>query len=658
MEFINSFMLWTALAAGIPIVLHLLNRQKPKTVVIPTVQFIVSAAKKSSGTVKINNLLLLLIRMLILIALSLFLARPFMSVQGKKEVQSEKNYIVVLDNSFYTSQTVEALTQLEHIKKAALKLIDSLPSNKKYALYAADINTKLTPNKDELRSFIENLERSKSRLDVNDKLTKISNKFKDESHEIYLINDLNKGSWNFDYELSKNIIHIPVPKRVGNVMVESVKVVGTDNQTINAPAAFEPVQFKIQISGDRNLSGLKTTLEINNKLVDDKIIIDSNSNLNFSLPHIFEEAGVYSCKISINSDDNRLEDNSYFLSLQVSPPQNITILSDDKEFPSYIKAAIAPTGWQGKNRFNVKVTSYKNLASAKQSSDIIILTDSISLEQKGWQELELFVKAGGQVLIIPNEKTDTDLLNDKLQTWMQSVVNAHKSVNSLSQPSPDIFSQSTLKFSTDLAIEEHYSIQTTNEHYSLWQYADGLTGLAKIPDGKGNIIFIGLFGSIKNSSFIHSPAFILFWQDLLKHLHDTTSDSTMSTFIQPTEIVLPSTQSLNTWTITTPLGLVDKVPQAPNSQATVYESANIPGIYKTNIPQLPEFAVNSQRHKNFSQYPKTPVHFKQKEVDKTNSQQKLNFLSPDNFLRSLIILTIILIFLEISIANRRSHANA
>ena len=77
MEFSNSILLWTSIAAIIPVIIHLLNKEKPKPVSIPTVKFILKAVQKSAGKRKINSLLLLITRILILLILSLLKSKPF-----------------------------------------------------------------------------------------------------------------------------------------------------------------------------------------------------------------------------------------------------------------------------------------------------------------------------------------------------------------------------------------------------------------------------------------------------------------------------------------------------------------------------------------------------------------------------------------------------
>src|SRR5260370_34887793 len=74
--FAYPLMLGFAVLAGLPIVLHLMQRQKPKRVVFPAFRFLRQTQRVAQRRVKLNNILLLLLRVLLLALLCLALARP------------------------------------------------------------------------------------------------------------------------------------------------------------------------------------------------------------------------------------------------------------------------------------------------------------------------------------------------------------------------------------------------------------------------------------------------------------------------------------------------------------------------------------------------------------------------------------------------------
>lgn len=79
MTFLNQFMLWGVLAASIPIIIHLLNRRRHKTIQWAAMQFLLKATRESRGKKKLRHFLILACRTLGIAALAFAAARPIVS---------------------------------------------------------------------------------------------------------------------------------------------------------------------------------------------------------------------------------------------------------------------------------------------------------------------------------------------------------------------------------------------------------------------------------------------------------------------------------------------------------------------------------------------------------------------------------------------------
>ncbi|MFM7150895.1 MAG: BatA domain-containing protein [Gemmataceae bacterium] len=76
MTFIHGYLLGGLILAGIPVLLHLLMRQKPKRLPFPAFRFLKARQQSNQRRMQIQHLLLLLLRVCLLVALCLGLARP------------------------------------------------------------------------------------------------------------------------------------------------------------------------------------------------------------------------------------------------------------------------------------------------------------------------------------------------------------------------------------------------------------------------------------------------------------------------------------------------------------------------------------------------------------------------------------------------------
>ena len=78
MSFLQPLLLWGLLAASIPIVIHLLNRRRHKTVKWAAMQFLLKATRESRGKKKLRHILILTCRALGIATLVGAAARPLL----------------------------------------------------------------------------------------------------------------------------------------------------------------------------------------------------------------------------------------------------------------------------------------------------------------------------------------------------------------------------------------------------------------------------------------------------------------------------------------------------------------------------------------------------------------------------------------------------
>jgi hypothetical protein len=72
----NPLMLWGALGALIPLLVHLFDRRRPRPHPFPPMAFVLRSQKRTASRLKLKRLLLYILRTLILLAIPLALARP------------------------------------------------------------------------------------------------------------------------------------------------------------------------------------------------------------------------------------------------------------------------------------------------------------------------------------------------------------------------------------------------------------------------------------------------------------------------------------------------------------------------------------------------------------------------------------------------------
>ena len=121
------------LLAGIPIIIHILNRRRYKTVDWAAMDFLLRAMRKNRQRVRFEQLLLLAARCLVLALLGLALARPLLRENSALGALGGRTgmHVIVIDNSYsmsYLAGRPGGKTHLDQAKIVAGQMIDKLNS--------------------------------------------------------------------------------------------------------------------------------------------------------------------------------------------------------------------------------------------------------------------------------------------------------------------------------------------------------------------------------------------------------------------------------------------------------------------------------------------------------------------------------------------------
>ena len=93
MPFLHPLIFWMGLGAiSIPIAIYILNRRRFKIVDWAAMKFLLAALQKNRRRMRLENLIVLLLRMAVLILLALALAQPFLGKDNPLKLRKKLWY--------------------------------------------------------------------------------------------------------------------------------------------------------------------------------------------------------------------------------------------------------------------------------------------------------------------------------------------------------------------------------------------------------------------------------------------------------------------------------------------------------------------------------------------------------------------------------------
>ncbi len=198
MKLLEPYFLYAFLALAIPILIHLFSLQKHKTVFFSNVSFLRELQQKKSQITKLQKLLLLLVRLLLLSAIILAFCQPYLS---KKEhlINSEQLIGVYIDNSFSMNANNDKGVLIEQAKNHARSIINAHKGKDKFVFLSNDLQGKHQRIIDynDCIEAIDNTEIVPSLLSLSAVADRFNSITKSESHkekDLYLISDFQKSS--------------------------------------------------------------------------------------------------------------------------------------------------------------------------------------------------------------------------------------------------------------------------------------------------------------------------------------------------------------------------------------------------------------------------------------------------------------------------------
>ena len=135
--FLHPWVLAGLAAAAIPILLHLLARREPPTVVFPAVRYLVTTTREHQRRLKLQNWLLLLLRTLLIATVVLAAAAPTMPLSGVPG-HAPSALVLIVDNSPSSGAVVGGAPQLRQLVATARQVLDRATPEDALWLVTAD----------------------------------------------------------------------------------------------------------------------------------------------------------------------------------------------------------------------------------------------------------------------------------------------------------------------------------------------------------------------------------------------------------------------------------------------------------------------------------------------------------------------------------------
>lgn len=419
MTFLNPLVLFGLVAATIPIIIHLFNLRKLKVIEFSSIQFLKEMQKNKMRRIKIKQILLLILRTLAIIFLVLSFSRPTIRNLNLAGLGSEvKNTVIILIDDTPSMDVQDKRGEyLSQAKKIANKILEAVEEGDElYLLKFSELSQVQANFNPTSKSFagreIINLsvsDVSKNFVDVFISLSKILEKSKNLSKEVYILTDFQKSnlpednsfkSLKFDRVIDANtrIYFFKIGEKDGfNISIDSLKI---ENRIFEIN---KPVNVSVFITNHSNENGsnINSNIFFNEKKVSQKgIDLRANSSGNFTFTGQAKDFGFNLCKIEIE-DDDFIKDNVRYFNFFVPQKMKVLLVSENPNDVLFINLVLSQTLDENSEPiFSITQTPSQFFNSYKpENFDVLIISSPEKISNLS--SLKDYLNKGGKAIFVP-----------------------------------------------------------------------------------------------------------------------------------------------------------------------------------------------------------------------------------------------------------------
>ncbi len=434
MTFLNPFVLFGLAAAGIPIILHLLNVRKLRTIEFSTLTFLKELHKSKMRKVKIRQWLLLLLRTLIIIFVVIAFSRPALKgTLAGLGAHARTSIVIILDDSYSMSLRGDRGPYLKQAQSAAIGLADMLKEgDDAMIIRLSDLPraaiAEPTHDIQRIREIIQHTEVSYKHRTVEEALRLASHllqQSKNFNKEIYVFTDnqkttvldqrkagsSEKGARLFDPNV--RFFFIPLSGQpIENIGIANVEI---------PPTLFQkgkPFTIRADVwnYGTRPVENHLVNLFLDGMRIMQKSVTVAGGQhafVDFTATPL--RPGFVSGRVELEEDSFDGDNRRYFT---VDVPAQVAVLlsSSDLKSSSYIRLALTAHN-EDETSTPIALTelSPQQLTySALLHADVVVLSNVASLSPLQADQLNEFVSQGGGIILIPGGLLNVDQYNSFL----------------------------------------------------------------------------------------------------------------------------------------------------------------------------------------------------------------------------------------------------
>ncbi len=418
MSFVFPSFLYALFAISIPIIIHLFNFRKYKTVYFTNVKFLRELKQESQSKSRLKELLILLARILAITCLVLAFAQPVITDKTAKVRTGDKAIGIYIDNSFTMEGLNKNGTLLGDAKKRANEIVDAFGNADRFMLLTNDFEGKHQRllSKEEIKDAITEVKISAAVKPLSSVVKRQADFLKGSKAKDlrqFIISDFQKSVSDFknlkaDTLISSTLIPLAANNN-NNIYIDSCWF----ETPVQQKGIIQKLNIRIWNKSNQAVENGTIKLFINKQQVAlASYNADANSKAETKMTFECKEEGFNFCSLKIEDYPIVFDDELYFSFNSKLNISALVINGPNSKTGTHFKTLM-----QNDSLFNFRENNENAIDYALfATSNLIVLNEIENFSSGLIAELNKYVSNGGYLAIIPAAKTNTQNYNEFYKT--------------------------------------------------------------------------------------------------------------------------------------------------------------------------------------------------------------------------------------------------
>lgn len=438
MTFLNPALTFGALAFAIPLIIHILNRRRFRTVEWGAMHLLESVIKVNHRRFRIDQLILLLVRCVIPVLLAVCLARPVLTGARLLEGDAPVSLVMLLDTSYSMDTTGPSGSRFDSAVDAACRILRAAGKGSEVAVIQT--GGRPTPLFDQPvfdpEAVIRRLKQIPAGYGASDvpasldEAIAVLSGMNHARRELIVISDFQPADWDKLGDSGADSIRrqieavavqpeltlLPVGQAVsGNVSVDSLTV----PRRALGVGQLLTVRARIRNHGMVPLDQVRVIFRIDgteSAVTQTALAADGDTQLLF--PCTIENAGSHVLEAEVIADDPLADDNRYAAAVTIWDGISVLLVDGDvsnqplQSETDYLSIALTPLTFgrtQLSDLLQTRTVKPNELnADALAKVRVVVLANVSRLDASQLTALTEFVRAGGALLVCSGNRIDVN----------------------------------------------------------------------------------------------------------------------------------------------------------------------------------------------------------------------------------------------------------